>query len=146
MSSVIQFNQLDSNTYLCCEEILLPLRNQRVVYELLLHVYSYPTYQQSSNRHIQADSIPFCPLPTQSIPNLELPSVTCRLLTSARVSIGGRPLFSESARGTASSAEAKARIAYCSIDGICMVQLLSSLSKESKSKHIYLICGLPYGN
>ena len=63
--------------------------------------------------------VPFSSLPKQSIPSVGLPSLTCLDLTSARVSIGDRPLFSASARGIESSAEANARIAYCSIDGIC---------------------------
>ena len=42
--------------------------------------------------------------------------MTCRLLTSARVSIGARPEFSASASGTASRAVENARIAYCSIE------------------------------
>lgn len=64
---------------------------------------------------------PLFPLLKQSMPNRELLSLTCRLFTSVRVSIGERPLFSASASGTASSAAENARIAYCSIVGICQV-------------------------
>jgi hypothetical protein len=52
------------------------------------------------------------------MPNFEFPSLICRLLTSARVSIGDNPLFSAKARGTASRAAENARMAYCSIEGI----------------------------
>lgn len=61
---------------------------------------------------------PKSPLPRQSIPNVDRPSFTCRLLTSARVSIGDNPLFSARAKGIESKADANARMAYCSIEGI----------------------------
>ena len=63
---------------------------------------------------------PRLPFPRQSIPNVDRPSFTCRLLTSAKVSIGDNPLFSARARGIESKADANARMAYCSIDGIYM--------------------------
>jgi hypothetical protein len=58
-------------------------------------------------------------LPRQSIPNLGLFSVTCLLFTSASVSIGERPEFSANASGVESKAWANARMAYCSMVGIC---------------------------
>jgi len=58
------------------------------------------------------------PFPAQSTPNLELPSLTCLLLTSAKVSIGANPEFSAKAKGIASNAVANALMAYCSIEGI----------------------------
>jgi hypothetical protein len=61
---------------------------------------------------------PLSPLPMQSMPRRVFPSATCRLRTSANVSIGGSPEFSASASGTESSADANARMAYCSIEGI----------------------------
>ena len=42
---------------------------------------------------------------------------TWRALTSVRLSMGARPLFSASARGTTSKASENARIAYCSMPG-----------------------------
>jgi hypothetical protein len=99
------------------QQILLPLGDERVVHKLLLHV----CVRKKGEKDGPGPTIyaPFSPRPLQSMPSLESPSVICRLLISARVSMGGRPLFSASARGTASNAEANARIAYCSMDAIC---------------------------
>jgi hypothetical protein len=55
----------------------------------------------------------------QSTPNLVFFSFTCRDLISANVSMGERPEFAARAIGIASSASAKARIAYCSRPGLC---------------------------
>lgn len=60
----------------------------------------------------------------QSTPSLELFSRTCRDLIDARVSIGERPEFCARAMGIASSAFAKARMAYCSRPGVCRAGLL----------------------
>jgi len=62
--------------------------------------------------------LPLLPVCIQSTPNLVFFSLACRDLMLARVSIGLRPEFSAKAMGTASSASAKARIAYCSRPGL----------------------------
>mmetsp|Transcript_13890 Transcript_13890/g.43563 ORF Transcript_13890/g.43563 Transcript_13890/m.43563 type:complete len:251 (+) Transcript_13890:110-862(+) len=54
-----------------------------------------------------------------STPRYGLPSTAWRVLTAVSVLMGCRPLFSASASGTASSASAKARMAYCSTPGTC---------------------------
>ena len=82
---------------------------------------------------------PLSPLLKQSIPNRELPSWTCRLFTSVRVSIGDRPLFSARARGTASSAAENARIAYCSIVGIYEMKYDRLKKKKGRRRFTHLI-------
>jgi hypothetical protein len=62
---------------------------------------------------------PFSPVCMQSMPSRKFFSLIWRDLTSASVSIGDRPEFSASASGMASSADANARMAYCSMVGIC---------------------------
>jgi hypothetical protein len=69
----------------------------------------------------KSGDIPLLPVCMQSTPSLVFFSLACRDLMSARVSIGLRPEFSAKAIGTASSASAKARIAYCSRPGLCRV-------------------------
>mmetsp|Transcript_1677 Transcript_1677/g.3849 ORF Transcript_1677/g.3849 Transcript_1677/m.3849 type:complete len:297 (-) Transcript_1677:802-1692(-) len=54
------------------------------------------------------------PSSLQSIPRRLFFSATCCALTAVRLSMGASPEFSASASGMASSASAKARIAYCS--------------------------------
>ena len=58
------------------------------------------------------------PVCMQSTPNRPFFSVTCRDLIAARVSMGDRPELAASAMGTASRAEAKERIEYCSKPGL----------------------------
>jgi hypothetical protein len=60
----------------------------------------------------------------QSTPRREFFSVACRDLISARVSMGGRPEFSARAMGIASSASAKALMAYCSKPGVFRAMLV----------------------
>ena len=67
------------------------------------------------------------------MPNVDWPSFTCRLLTSAKVSIGDNPLFSARVRGIESKADANARMAYCSIDGIYAWTLSHPRAKNAKS-------------
>ena len=74
--------------------------------------------ERSVLEYSKRGNLPFSPRPLQSMPNLELFSLICLLLTSASVSMGDKPLFSARARGTASSADEKARIAYCSMVAI----------------------------
>ena len=92
---------------------------------------SYLQYQGSALPVVSEGNnhTPRLPFPRQSIPNVDWPSVTCRLLTSVRVSIGDNPLFSARARGIESRADANARIAYCSIDGICTLPLIHHRAK-----------------
>ena len=59
--------------------------------------------------------VPFVPLSRASTPNRGFCSVTCRALMLVKVSMGGRPEFSASAKGMASRASANARMAYCSM-------------------------------
>lgn len=63
--------------------------------------------------------ISLLPLCIQSTPSLEFFSRAWRDLMDARVSIGDRPEFSARARGIASRAWEKARMAYCSNPGVC---------------------------
>lgn len=65
----------------------------------------------------------------QSTPSLVLFSFTCLDLIEARVSIGLKPEFSARVMGTESRASAKARMAYCSIPGLCK----SSQKKELRN-------------
>lgn len=78
--------------------------------------------------------LPLLPVNMQSTPNLEFFSLACRDLMLANVSMGLSPEFSASAMGTASSASAKARIAYCSRPGLCRSvrynRALSLISEE----------------
>jgi hypothetical protein len=62
--------------------------------------------------------LPLLPVCMQSTPSLVFFSLACRDLMLASVSMGLSPEFSASAMGTASSASAKARIAYCSRPGL----------------------------
>ncbi len=62
--------------------------------------------------------LPLLPVCIQSTPSREFFSFTCRDLIEANVSIGLSPEFSARAIGTASSASAKARMAYCSRPGL----------------------------
>lgn len=64
--------------------------------------------------------------PKQSIPILELFSVTCLDLASATTSIGFNPLFSANAVGIVSKASAKALMAYYSTDSIKSAYLFNS--------------------
>mmetsp|Transcript_735 Transcript_735/g.1701 ORF Transcript_735/g.1701 Transcript_735/m.1701 type:complete len:435 (-) Transcript_735:358-1662(-) len=57
------------------------------------------------------------PTSLQSTPRVEHLVLSCSLLIMATVSIGGSPLFSARAVGTASRASEKARMAYCSTPG-----------------------------
>jgi hypothetical protein len=115
------------------EDVLLSLRDQRVDDVLDLHVCASETKKGSKpsaggivggnpakgqERARDKRNEPLSPRPIQSIPSLAFFSSIWRDLTSARVSMGERPEFSARARGMASRAEAKARMAYCSIDGI----------------------------
>ena len=74
----------------------------------------------------------------QSTPNLVFPSLACRDLMLARVSMGLRPEFSASAMGTASRASANARIAYCSRPGLCEVLVVVI----AELRNAYLDCGI----
>ena len=58
-------------------------------------------YQRSALSAVSEESnhIPRLLFPRQSIPNVDWPSFTCRLLTSVKVSIGDSPLFSARSRG-----------------------------------------------
>ena len=101
--------------------------------------------QAQSGKEKRRYNTPLFPLLKQSMPNRELLSLTCRLFTSVRVSIGERPLFSASASGTASSAAENARIAYCSIVGICQVSgKLRSRDHQKGTKSAHLISCLGY--
>jgi hypothetical protein len=112
----------------------LPFGNEWVIHELLFHICSRPCEVSGVNNPKERSfNTPLFPLLKQSIPNRELPSWTCRLFTSVRVSIGERPLFSAKARGTASSAAENARIAYCSIVGIYEMSWLEmGVTKEQQ--------------
>lgn len=92
-----------------------------------------------SQQNPETQDSPFSPLPKQSIPNLGLPSVTCLLFTSAKVSIGDKPEFSASARGMASRALANARIAYCSIVGIYQGHININRYIEANEKISHLV-------
>ena len=94
-------------------------------------------------RSLRHNDIPFSPFPLQSIPSWELPVVIWSLFTSASVSMGDRPLFSASASGMASSAAEKARMAYCSIDGICREFRRRSLERKVRP---HLIRSFGYSN
>ena len=61
---------------------------------------------------------PLLPVCMQSTPSLEFFSLTCLDFIDANVSMGLKPEFSARAMGIASSASAKARIAYCSSPGL----------------------------
>jgi hypothetical protein len=126
------------------EQQLRSLADERIVY-LFISLHTAPPVRKAHMLvlHIWArsaicfiirkdSSLPLSPFPKQSMPSLELPSVTCRLLTSARVSIGLNPEFSASASGIASSAVANARIAYCSIEGIWLCKLVALLQQLSE--------------
>lgn len=81
---------------------------------------SAPMLSDSCSPLKEKDHVPSSPFPRQSMPNVDKPSFTCLLLTSVRVSIGDNPLFSARAKGIESKADENARMAYCSIDGICL--------------------------
>lgn len=78
------------------------------------------------------------PVIMQSTPRRELFSLTWRDLIDARVSIGLKPEFSARANGTASSASANARMAYCSMPGLYRIfgsdQTHSKPKKKKKKK------------
>lgn len=78
---------------------------------------------------------PLFPVSMQSTPSLELFSLTWRDLIEANVSIGLKPEFSERARGTASRASANARMAYCSIPGLCS-RLVQVDEEENQATHL----------
>lgn len=63
------------------------------------------------------NNVPLLPVDMQSTPKREFFSLTCRDLIAAKVSIELKPEFSARAMGTASSASANARMAYCSMPG-----------------------------
>lgn len=69
----------------------------------------------------EGGNLPLLPVCMQSTPNRVFFSLTCRDLIEAKVSIGDKPLFWARAMGTQSSASAKARIAYCSSPGLCVM-------------------------
>ena len=69
-------------------------------------------------------NVPAVPFSKQSIPSRGLFSLSWRDFTSASVLIGGRPLFSASARGIDSRASAKALIAYCSREDVYKVKYI----------------------
>lgn len=77
------------------------------------------------------------------MPNREFFSLICRLLTSVRVSMGGRPLFSARARGMASRADAKARMAYCSMEAIWNSYYQNACLVRT-SELVYLVCSFGY--
>lgn len=61
--------------------------------------------------------------------------------------MGDKPLFSASARGIASSAEAKARIAYCSMDAIWWISVRGCVGKiEATVTLTNLVCSLGYSD
>lgn len=65
---------------------------------------------------------PLLPVNMQSTPSRVFFSLTCRDLIDARVSIGFKPEFSANVSGTASRASANARMAYCSMPGLCEIR------------------------
>lgn len=88
------------------------------------------------------EDIPLLPVSMQSTPKRELFSLTWRDLIEARVSMGLRPEFSASAKGIASKASANARMAYCSIPGLCenvrqMTQMLVQNLAEANSTYLH---------
>lgn len=99
---------------------LLALADQRIDGEVLSHVCKYrPLDIEGKGHKIRSRNIPLDPVSMQSTPRRELFSLTWRDLIEARVSIGLRPEFSARAKGTASRASANARMAYCSMPGLC---------------------------
>jgi hypothetical protein len=88
-------------------------RTEREEHEEGGHAHSTQMWTRKGN-----NDLPLLPVNIQSTPNLEFFSLACLDLMLANVSIGLSPEFSASAIGTASSASANARIAYCSRPGL----------------------------
>lgn len=102
---------------LSSEQKLLALADQRINDKVLFHICcANVSIDLLANQIVK--HIPLLPVNMQSTPNREFFSLTWRDLIAASVSIGLRPEFSANAKGTASSASAKARIAYCSMPGL----------------------------
>lgn len=75
--------------------------------------------------------VPEVPRFRQSTPNVGLFSANCAALILAKAFTGERPEFSASAIGTASSASANARKAYCS-----KVLILLAFSAQARAQEI----------
>jgi hypothetical protein len=108
----------DHATQLRGQQQLLAFSDERINNEMLSHVCLMVNVCQRLEVLECVKDLPLLPVCIQSTPNLEFFSFTCLDLIAAKVSIGESPEFSANAIGIASSASAKARIAYCSSPGL----------------------------